>query len=109
MYGATKVALEIGATGGAGLLRSGAGFRQIQLVDGYYQAEGLPLKFSQYYYERLWATGRGAPFLQAQEVLATGRVVGPDRMPGFYRYTNDFLDMVYNPTTGEVWHIQPIR
>jgi hypothetical protein len=109
MFGAVKVTVELAATGGAGLLRSGAAFREIRLAEGYYQAEGLPFRFSRYYYEKLWATGRGAPFLQAEEVLATGRMVGADRMTGFYRYTNDYLEMIYNPTTGEVWHIQPIR
>ena len=82
--------------------------REIQLADGFYQAEGSAFKFSAYYYEKLWATGRGAPFLQAEEVLATARTVTPDRMAGFYRYTNEFMEMVYNPTSKEVWHLMPL-
>jgi RHS repeat-associated protein len=87
----------------------GTAAREIQLVDGFYQAEGSAFKFSKYYYERLWATGRGAPFIQAQEVLSTATTVAPDRMAGFYRYTNTAMEMVYNPTTKEVWHLQPLK
>ncbi len=45
--------------------------REIKLVDGFYQAKSSAFKFSKYYYEHLWATGRGAPFIQAEEVIAT--------------------------------------
>ena len=83
--------------------------REIKLADGFYQAEGSAFKFSEYYYNRLWSTGRGAPFLQAEELLNTAKIITPDRMPGFNRYVNDFFEMVYNPTTKEVWHIQPLR
>lgn len=79
------------------------------MIDGFYQTEGIPFKFSEYYYNRLWPTGRGAPFLQADEVLKTATAVTPDRMAGFYRYTNDSMEMVYNPATKEVWHLQPLR
>ena len=94
---------------GKGLQLFAAAGREIQLVDGFYQAEGSAFKFSKYYYERLWETGRGAPFLQAQEVLTTATHVTVDRMAGFYRYTNAALEMVYNPTTKEVWHLQPLK
>jgi filamentous hemagglutinin len=83
--------------------------REIKLVDGYYHAEGSAFKFSEYYYNKLWSTGRGGPFLQAEEVFNTAKTVSPDRMAGFNRYVNDHLEMVYNPTTKEVWHIQPLR
>jgi filamentous hemagglutinin len=82
---------------------------EIKMVDGFYQAEGVPFKFSEYYYNRLWSTGRGAPFVQADEVLKTATTVTPDRMAGFYRYTNGSMEMVYNPATKEVWHLQPLR
>ncbi|MEX5573763.1 filamentous hemagglutinin N-terminal domain-containing protein [Pseudomonas lijiangensis] len=82
---------------------------EIKMVDGFYQAEGAPFKFSEYYYNRLWSTGRGAPFVQADEVLKTATTVTPDRMAGFYRYTNGSMEMVYNPVTKEVWHLQPLR
>ncbi|MBC3387484.1 hypothetical protein [Pseudomonas sp. SWRI179] len=78
-------------------------------MDGFYQAEGTPFKFSEYYYNRLWATGRGAPFAQADEVLKTATTITTDRKDGFYRYTNGSMEMVYNPDTKEVWHIQPLR
>jgi hypothetical protein len=29
-------------------------------------------------------------------------------MAGFFRYTNDVMEMVYDPTTGEVWHLMPL-
>jgi filamentous hemagglutinin len=82
--------------------------REIKLVDGFYQAEGSAFKFSEYYYNKLWSTGRGAPFLQAEEVLNTAKMVTPDRMAGFNRYVNDVFEMIYNPTTKEVWHLQPL-
>ena len=104
--GGVKSAL--GGVSGRGL-QEGLG-RKIYLVDDFYQVEGSSFKFSKYYYERLWSTGRGAPFLQAEEVLKTARTVMPDRMKsGFFRYVNDKLEMVYNPITKEVWHIQPVR
>lgn len=81
--------------------------REITLVGGFYQAEGSAFKFSQYYYEKLWNTGRGAPFLQAEEVLKTATRVVPDRMKGFNRYENGTYEMIYNPSTKEVWHLQP--
>ncbi len=104
-------------TGGAGAVANAAkagsvaaatAGREIKLLDGFYEVEGSAFKFSKYYYEKLWATGRGAPFLQADEVLATARSITPDRMPGFYRFANDSMEMVYNPTTKEVWHLMPI-
>jgi len=83
--------------------------RKIELVDGFYQAEGSAFKFSEYYYNKLWTSGRPAAFLQAEEVLNTYRSVAPDRMPGFNRYVNEVYEMVYNPATREVWHVQPLR
>jgi RHS repeat-associated protein len=107
------------ATAGAGLAKALAARgakvgarvagRQIELIDGFYDAAGSRFKFSEYYYERLWSTGRPAPFLQAQEVLETATSVTPDKVNGFFRYANDLMEMVYNPTTREVWHLQPIR
>lgn len=83
--------------------------RKIQMIDGYVTAEGSMVKFSQYYYAKLWATGRAAPFVQAEEVLRTSIRITPDSRAGFYKYTNGFLDMIYNPTTKEVWHLQPVK
>lgn len=83
--------------------------RTIKLSNGFYEAAGSPFKFSEYYYKKLWNTGRGAPFLQAEEVLGTASSITPDRMAGFYRYFNGTLEMVYNPTTQEVWHLMPAR
>jgi hypothetical protein len=94
---------------GKGLQLLGTAGREIQLIDGFYQAEGSAFKFSKYYYDKLWSTGRGAPFLQAQEVLQTATTMTADRMAGFYRYTNSAMEMVYNPKTKEVWHIMPLK
>jgi hypothetical protein len=106
-------AASIGVGAAAKGLQTLKGFsvagREIQLVDGFYQADSSAFKFSKYYYEKLWATGRGAPFLQAQEVLQTATAIAPDRMAGFYRYTNTAMEMVYNPKTREVWHLMPLK
>ncbi len=66
--------------------------------------------FSDKYYNQLYAEGRPMPFLVAQEILAgTGGMGVPDPqgMPGFYLYEFGGWEMIYNPDTGEVWHLQP--
>lgn len=79
----------------------------IILRDGYYEANGF--KVSELYYNELWNTGRPAPFLVAPEVLDGATTVTADVIkPGFFRYEFGGLEMVYNPTTGEIWHLQPI-
>lgn len=83
--------------------------RKISFSNGFYEATGLPFKFSEYYYHKLWSTGRGAPFLQAEEVLSTATSISPDRMNGFYKYLNGNLEMVYNPNSKEVWYLMPVR
>lgn len=86
--------------------RSAKNARIIDAAGDFVTAENSPFKFSQYYYNKLWNTGRGAPFLQAEEILATATRVVPDaRKPGFYKYTNGHAEMVYNPQTKEVWHM----
>jgi filamentous hemagglutinin len=78
------------------------------LKDGYYEVNGL--KFSEYYYNKLWSTGRGAPSLVANEILASGAKGVPDAVKaGFFRYISGGWEMVFNPTTKEVWHLQPLR
>ena len=75
---------------------------------GYVEVNGL--KFSEYYYTKLWSTGRGAPSLVAKEILASGVKGVPDACkPGFFRYVAHGWEMVFNPTTKEVWHLQPIK
>jgi hypothetical protein len=79
------------------------------LKNGYYEVNGF--KFSEYYYSRLWATGRKAPSLIAREVLQGGASKAiPDVIkPGFNRYEFGGWEMIYNPSTKEVWHLQPIK
>jgi hypothetical protein len=79
------------------------------LRNGYYEVNGF--KFSEYYYNKLWNTGRGAPSLVAREVLegAAGKGVTDAVKTGFYRYEYGGWEMIYNPTTKEVWHLQPIK
>jgi hypothetical protein len=74
----------------------------------YVEAHGF--KFSEYYWNKLWTTGRQAPGLVAREVLAgaAGKGVAVPGMPGFYRYVYGGWEMIYNPVTREVWHLMPI-
>ncbi len=60
----------------------------IRLVNGYYEAAGYPFKISEAYYERLYSTGRAAPFSIAREVLQRATTVTPDPRGkiGFFRY-----------------------
>lgn len=77
------------------------------LKNGYYEVNGF--KFSEYYYNKLWANGRPAPSLFAKNILENAVTVIPDRAKeGFLRYTTKDWEMVYNPITKEVWHLQPI-
>jgi len=78
------------------------------LKNGYYEVNGL--KFSKIYYTKLWSTGRGAPSLVANEILASGAKGVPDALKaGFFRYEAGGWEMVYNPVTKEVWHLQPLK
>ncbi len=79
------------------------------LRDGYYEVNGY--KFSKYYYEKLWNTGRGGPSLVVEEILkATGGKGVPDALKkGFFTYESGGWELVYNPKTMEVWHLQPVR
>jgi len=55
-------------------------------------------------------TGRGAPGLVAKEVLAGAKKGIPDAIKiGFKKYVYGGWEMIYNPTTKEVWHLQPIK
>jgi len=76
------------------------------LKDGYYEVNGF--KFSEYYYNKLWNTGRGGPSLVAREVLENAPKGVPDLVkPDFFRYSFGGWELVYNPVTKEVWHLMP--
>ncbi|WP_434290574.1 filamentous hemagglutinin N-terminal domain-containing protein [Celeribacter sp. SCSIO 80788] len=83
--------------------------RAIEFDGQFYSADGF--KFSKSYYEYLYNNGRPAPFLQAREVLNSKPTVMPDPQgaAGYFRYEGAGLEMIYNPTTGQVGHIQPLR
>jgi hypothetical protein len=73
--------------------------------DGYYEVNGF--KFTEYYYNRAWETGRGSPSLAAKTILDNNPIILPDRVSGFFRYELGNWEMVYNPITKEIHHIQP--
>jgi hypothetical protein len=79
------------------------------LKDGYYEVNGL--KFTQYYYNRLWNGGRKAPSLIAQAILDNAAEILPDPKgcDGFYKYVSDGWYMIYNPTTKIVSHLEPLK
>ena len=79
------------------------------LKNGYYEVNGF--KFSEYYYNKLWGKGgRPAPSLVAREILDGAETCVPDIVKkGFFRYEFGGWEMIYNPVTKEVWHLQPIR
>ncbi|MFB2566920.1 hemagglutinin repeat-containing protein [Rhizobium sp. IMFF44] len=83
--------------------------RPIEFDGQFYSADGI--KFSKSYYEYLYKNGRPAPFLQARAVLDSNPKIMPDPQGalGYFRYEGAGLEMIYNPTTGQVGHIQPIR
>ena len=66
--------------------------------------------FSEFYYNKLTQSGRlPAPTLAAREVYETATTVTRDVKPGYFKYSNGIMEMVYNPRTGYVWHIQQIK
>ena len=74
------------------------------LKNGYYEVNGF--KFTEYYYNKLWNNGRGAPSILAQEILdGSKNKIADLRKVGFYRYEYGGWELVYNPSTREVWHI----
>jgi len=97
-------ALATSASIMAAATSNGDGTRAV-LRDGYYYVNGF--KYSQYYYERLWNTGRHAPSLISRMILEATKGQGvPDPVKeGFYRYVYDGWTLVYNPTTKEIWHL----
>lgn len=88
---------------------TGAPRNQIQLMDGFYVVDGLNI--SESYYERLWREGRPAPFLRVKEVFSSNPVITPDPRgaPGYFSYEGAGLEVIYNPITGQIGHIQPVR
>ncbi|WP_141735241.1 hypothetical protein [Oligoflexus tunisiensis] len=100
-----KPMLEGGQTGAIRIASS------IFVKNGYVQTASAkyPFKFTEYYFKKLSETGRKSPFLTARDVLESGRKMGADRKPGFFRYETEYWEMIYNPATREVWHLQPIR
>jgi hypothetical protein len=59
----------------------------------------------------IWKEGRPAPFLQAEEILKSNPKISVDPLAksGFYKYESGGLEMIYNPTTKEIWHLQPSK
>jgi filamentous hemagglutinin len=68
-------------------------------------------RFSEAYYKHLWATGRKAPSLVAKEILegTGGKGIADATKAGFFKYVYGGWEMVYNPVTREVWHLQPTK
>src|SRR5690606_30690015 len=77
------------------------------LKNGYYEVNGF--KFTEYYYNYLWNKGRKAPSLIAKAILENATTIIPDpkQIPGFFKYFAENWEMIYNPTTKIVAHIQP--
>lgn len=79
------------------------------LKDGYYEVNGF--RFTEYYYNRLWNNGREAPSLIAQAILDNiiQIIPDPENIPGFFKYFAEGWEMIYNPTTKIVSHIQQLK
>lgn len=78
-----------------------------ELKDGYYEVNGV--RFSKYYYERLWNIGRKASSLTVREILKNCKKITPDPKPGFMRYEVDGWELIYNEATKEVWHLLQVK
>ncbi len=116
-YTETKQGLEIIAASVTPLIGQAASNKlsylgigkKISFDGDFYTVDGM--KFSKSYYEKLWEQGRPAPFVQAREVLNSNPKIEPDPRgaPGYLRYEGAGLEMIYNPKTGQVGHIQPVK
>ncbi|HGM7050141.1 DUF637 domain-containing protein [Serratia marcescens] len=107
---AVKGAAILLSTAGVVLEASRGGRSKPIVFDGkFYSADDF--KFSKEYYERLWGQGRPAPFLQAREIMNSKPkvVADPRGAPGYFKYEGAGLEMIYNPSTKQVGHIQPMR
>ncbi|MBH2918808.1 DUF637 domain-containing protein, partial [Serratia marcescens] len=107
---AVKGAAILLSTAGVVLEASRGGRSKPIVFDGkFYSADDF--KSSKEYYERLWGQGRPAPFLQAREIMNSKPkvVADPRGAPGYFKYEGAGLEMIYNPSTKQVGHIQPMR
>jgi len=112
-----KVHPEVAAAleGLKGRLGTAKGFAEINptstaiLKNGYYEVNGI--KFSEFYYNRLWEGGRQAPSLIAKSILEHAIEIVPDPKgyAGFYKYVSDGWYMIYNPSTKIVAHLEPLK
>ena len=94
------------AAGAAGAGAGAAEVAEVVCVDGMVMRNGFA--FSEYYYARLWETGRLAPSLIAKMILeGAGQGTPSLTKPGFFEYVYDGWNLVYNPLTNEVWHMSP--
>ena len=105
----SAAASKLEAIGKSSALQTNIGGKPITFDGEFYSVDGM--KFSKSYYERLWTQGRPAPFIQAKEVLNSNPKIekDPRGAPGYYRYEGVGLEMIYNPSTGQIGHIQPVR
>ncbi|TKI02084.1 VENN motif pre-toxin domain-containing protein, partial [Martelella alba] len=105
----SAAASRLGNIGKHAALQTSIAGKPIKFDGEFYSVDNL--KFSKNYYEKLWSQGRPAPFIQAKEVLSSNPKIqaDPRGAPGYFRYGGSGLEMIYNPTTGQVGHIQPIK
>jgi predicted double-glycine peptidase len=78
------------------------------LKNGYYEVNGF--KFTEYYYNKLWKVGgRPAPSLISKLVIENATTVIKDSKEGFYKMATSDWEIVWNPATGEVWHLVMLK
>lgn len=76
------------------------------LKNGYYEVNGF--RFSEYYYNRLWNTGRKAPSLIVQSILENATSITADAHAGCFMYKTAEWEMIYNPSTHTIHHLKPL-
>jgi filamentous hemagglutinin len=79
------------------------------LKDGYYEVNGF--RFTDFYYNKLWDSGRICPGFRAESILRGSKLIIPDPQgyEGFYKYVYDGWEMLFNPTTKIVAHMCKMR
>jgi filamentous hemagglutinin len=58
----------------------------------------------------LWKIGKKYPAYGAVSILKKAKSGIPNKLKaGLNKYIHDVWEMIYNPTTKEVWHMQPMK
>ncbi len=65
-------------------------------------------KFPISYYEKLWNTGRLAPGFRVESIIKGATESLPDTNPSFVKYIHNGWELIMDPITNFIQHLQPL-